>query len=317
MPNRLFALLSTPKPSVALAISAATVKGVAIGSVKSTIQVIGHSAVSLPPGAVEPTAAALNIADGDTVSAAIREVIRNLPKRGRRIGLVVPDCVGKVLFVRFDQVPSNEKELRQLVAWQVKKSLPFPIEDAQFEYVPGQRLSDGGREFIVGVIRRDIVEEYEGVCRAAGVYAGLVDLSAFNVVNVALPKSMDENQDWILVHIMDCYSTVALIRGNNVVLLRTLNATTGDDVVAVIHQSAMFYEDRLKGDGVSRAVLVRSDNSLVDLDAVESRMKEQFNVPVERVGSRRDFLLTGLDVDTVDAFAAPLGLVIRDERLPA
>ena len=65
MPNRLFALLSTPKPSVALAISAAAVRGVAIGSVKSTVQVIGHSAVSLPPGAVEPTAVALNIADGE------------------------------------------------------------------------------------------------------------------------------------------------------------------------------------------------------------------------------------------------------------
>ena len=317
MQNRLFALLSTPRPSVALAISATAVRGVAIGRGKAAVQVIGHSAVSLPPGAVRPTATAVNIADHTTVSAAVKEVMRNLPMRSRRIGLVVPDCVGKVSFLRFDQIPGNAKELRRLVAWQASKALPYPIEDAQLEYVPGQRLSDGGREFIVGVIRRDIVEEYEGVCRGAGVYAGLVDLSGFNVVNVALSKSTDEKQDWILVHIMDCYSTVALIRGNNVVLLRTLNATTGDGVSAAIHQSAMFYEDRLKGHGISRAVMVRGNDSLVDFDAVEIRMKEQFNVPVERVGSRKDFVVAGLDVDTVDAFAAPLGLVIRDERLLA
>ena len=314
MLNGLFSLVSTPKPSVALSISAAAVKAVAIGFVKSKLQVIGHSIVSLPPGAVEPAAAAENIADCAVVAAAVREVIGMLPRRGRRVGLVVPDCVGKVSFLKLGQVPGSAKDLRQLIAWQVSKALPFPIEDAQLEYVPGQQLADGGREFIVGVIRRDIVEEYEGVCRAGGVYAGLVDLSVFNVVNVASLKEMDEAQDWILVHMTDCYSTVTLVRGNNVVLIRTLNTTTGDDVAVSIHQSAMFYEDRLKGHGISRVVLVRNDDALVDSDIVESRMKTEFNVPVERLGSTDDFAFEGLDVDTVGAFAGPLGLTLRGQR---
>tara|TARA_B100001123_G_scaffold446424_2_gene600878 strand:- start:35815 stop:36768 length:954 start_codon:yes stop_codon:yes gene_type:complete len=315
MSNGLFSLVSTPRPSLALGISAATVRGVAVGSVKSIPQVIGHSAVSLPQGAVEPGAAAVNITDGAVVSAAIREAIGKLPRKGRRVGLVVPDCVGKVSFLRLDHVPGSSKELRRLIAWQVSKALPFPIEDAQLEYAPGQQLADGGREFIVGVIRRDIVEEYERVCREGGVYAGLVDLSAFNVVNMATPNATDENGDWILVHIMDCYSTVALVRGANVVLLRTLNATTADDVSASIHQSVMFYEDRLKGDGISRAVLVQSDDSIVDSDVIARRMKAQFNFPVERLGSRGDFVFEGVEVDAVEALAGPVGLLLREGRL--
>ena len=317
MSSGLFALVSTPRPSLALGISATTVRGVAVGSVRSRLQVIGHSAVSLPPGAVEPSAAAVNITDGTIVSAAIREAIKKLPRRGRRVGLVLPDCVGKVSFLKLDHVPGSEKELRRLIAWQVSKALPFPIEDAQLEYVPGQQLADGGREFIVGVIRRDIVEEYEEVCREGGVYPGLVDLSAFNVVNMAAPNTTDENEDWILVHIMERHSTVALVRGTNVVLLRTLNATRADDVSASVHQSLMFYEDRLKGNGISRAVLVQSDDSVVDSDVIASRLKAQVNVPIERLGSRDDFVFEGVDIDAVAALAGPMGLLLREERLSA
>ena len=315
MSNSLFAIVSTPRPSVALAISAAAVKGVAIASVESKVRVIGHATVSLPSGAVEPTATAVNIADSAIVASAVRQVIKELPWKGRRVGLVVPDCVGKVSFLKLDQVPSRTGDLRKLIAWQVNKVLPFPIEEAQLEYFPGQQLPDGGREFVVGIIRRDIVEEYEDVCKTGGVYAGLVDLSVFNVVNVASLKLIDETQDWVLVHIMNGYSTVVFIRGNSVVLLRTLHTATGDDVAASLHQSAMFYEDRLKGHGVSRAVLVRGDEALVDLDLVESRMQTQFNVQVERLGSRDDFAFEGLDMATVGAFAGPLGLMVRDEGL--
>jgi len=317
MSSGLFALVSTPRPSLALGISATAVRGVAVGSVKSRLQVIGHSAVSLPSGAVEPSAAAVNITDGTIVSAAIREAIEKLPWKGRRVGLVLPDCVGKVSFLKLDHVPGSEKELRRLIAWQVSKALPFPIEDAQLEYAPGQQLADGGREFIVGVIRRDIVEEYEGVCREGGVYAGLVDLSAFNVVNMAMPNTTNENEDWILVHIMECHSTVALVRGTNVVLLRTLNATRANDVSASVHQSLMFYEDRLKGNRISRAVLVQSDDSVVDSDGIASRLKAQVNVPIERLGSRGDFVFEGVDIDAVAALAGPVGLLLREERLPA
>ena len=41
----------------------------------------------------------------------------------------------------------------------------------------------------------------------------------------------------------------------------------------------------------------------------------QFNVQVERLGSRDDLAFEGLDMATVGAFAGPLGLMVRDEGL--
>ena len=87
--------------------------------------------------------------------------------------------------VRFEQVPKRAQDLDQLVRWQVRKSAPFAIEDAQVSYVPGVRASDG-QEFIVSLARRDVVREYESLCAEAGAHAGLIDLATFNVINAVL-----------------------------------------------------------------------------------------------------------------------------------
>ena len=78
MSNSLFAIVATPRPSVALAISAAAVKGVAIASVESKVRVIGHATVSLPSGAVEPTATTVNIAASAIVASAVRQVVKEV-----------------------------------------------------------------------------------------------------------------------------------------------------------------------------------------------------------------------------------------------
>ena len=45
---------------------------------------------------------------------------------------------------------------------------------------------DGSTILVVTAMRRDIVQEYEAVCAAAGLHAGTIDLATFNVVNLAL-----------------------------------------------------------------------------------------------------------------------------------
>ena len=99
--------------------------------------------------------------------------------------LVVPDTIAKVSLLRFEKVPARAADLAALVSWQVRKSAPFPADQAQLSYVPGAEV-DGAREFVVTMARRDIVTEYEAVCQDAGVHTGVVDLATFNLVNAVL-----------------------------------------------------------------------------------------------------------------------------------
>ena len=174
--------------------------------------------------------------------------------RPRRIGLVVPDAIAKVSLVRFEQVPARSTDLDQLVRWQVRKSAPFPIEEAQVSFVPALRHADG-QEFLVSLARRNVIHEYEALCAEAGAYAGLVDLATFNVVNLLLAGSAPPADDWLLVNVAADSASIALLRGPHVIFFRNRANDTEGTLADLVHQTAMYYEDRLQGAGFSRVVL--------------------------------------------------------------
>jgi Tfp pilus assembly PilM family ATPase len=121
------------------------------------------------------------------VRCAWRSIV--LGTRPARVALVIPDLATKVSLIKFDQVPAKRDDLDQLVRWQMRKSAPFSIEESCVTYTPGMREASGSAEFVVVLARRGVIEEYEKVCADAGVYAGLVDLSTFSVVNLFLASS--------------------------------------------------------------------------------------------------------------------------------
>jgi Tfp pilus assembly PilM family ATPase len=152
-----------------------------------------------------------------------------------------------VSVVRFESIPARTADLDELVRWQIKKTTPFPLDDAVIAYSPGQKV-DGGGEFVVTVARRDVLAQYEQVCAMAGAHAGVVDLATFNVVNVVLASGRAPSGDWLLVHAADAYVSLAVLRDGQMIFYRTRGDDTEDGSVAdLVHQTAMYYEDRLGG----------------------------------------------------------------------
>ena len=68
----------------------------------------------------------------------------------------------------------------------MRKAAPFKPEDAQISWVPAAPIAGGGREYLVTLARRDIIESYMKACADAGAAAGLVDLASLNLINAAL-----------------------------------------------------------------------------------------------------------------------------------
>ena len=309
-------LFSTPGPTVAVEVAPAHVTAVAVTWAKGAPQVLSHSRVGLPPGAVVPNASAVNIHDRGVVTAALREVLRTLPRRTTRVALAVPDTSSKVSFVHFDTVPGRTTDLERLIAWQVRRSAPFRVEDAQLAYALGAARADGGQEFVVALIRRDIVEEYEGVCKAAGVHAGLLDLTSFNVINAVIAMSPVVRADWLLVYLATGYSTLAIVRGQDLIFFRNRPTQGTEDLVDLVHQTAMYYQDRLDGRGLARAVLVQNaedgQTGGATVETVQGMLEDRLNASVERLGSSRTTAILGVDPAALDLLAGPVGLLIRD-----
>lgn len=306
------AWLETPPPTLALAIDARAVVAVVAqpGSEALAVDAVGTAPV--PAGAVQPSLTGPNILQPAPVAAAVREAVTQVGGRHRRCALVVPDTVARVTLLRFEQLPAQARDLEQLVRFQLRKALPFPVEQAQVAIVPGH--SDAtGHELVVVAAQRDVIEAYEAVCAEAGLHAGTVDVATLNVVNaVLLGDPAAATGDWLLVHVGADYSSLAIVRDGDVIFFRTRPADADEALVDVVHQTRMYFEDRLAGQGFGR-VLLAGGADAAERARLTTELGDRLGIVVQPVrlprGSGRS--ATGSDADADSGLAAPLGLVAR------
>lgn len=277
-------LRSAPPPRVAVELAPGLVSAASLSGRADQPALALQAVEALPAGAIVPSMTGRNIQDPGAVSAALGRVLERVGGP-RRIGLVVPDPIAKVSLVRFERVPDRADDLEQLIRFQLRKSAPFSIDEAQVSWSAGADV-DGSHEFLVTLARRDVVSEYEAVCSAAGAYAGLVDLATFNVINAVLGGRAAPQGDWLLVHAATGYNSIAVLRGQDVVFFRNRGADADDTLADMVHQTAMYYEDRLQGRGFTRVMLSDASTSDGEGDRVRRSLEARLSVPVEAVDAR-------------------------------
>jgi len=315
--SSLLSVREAPAPGVAVEIAAGHVSAAALAWRGGEPVVSAHATEWLSPQAVTPSLTAVNAHDRAAVVGAVASVLDKVGAP-RRVGLIVPDVVAKVSLVKFEHVPPRAYDLEQLVRWQVRKTAPFPIEEAQVSFVRGLSGADG-HEFIVSVARRNVVAEYEGICAEAGAHAGLVDLSTFNVINAVLAAGTAPTADWLLVNIAADSASIAVMRGPHLILFRNRAADTEGTLADLVHQTTMYYEDRLKGGGFARVVLAGATSAgaaqAADVERLRRSLEERVATTVEPIDPRAAAGLTDRITATptlLDTLAPLVGLLLRD-----
>ena len=309
-------LLKAPPPSVAIELTSRRVTVVEVSGAGKGVSVVGYASEALPPEALQPSATGANIPN----AAAVREAIgRALERAGvrsaRRAALVVPDSVARVSLLTFDQWPGKAADAEQLIRWQLKKSTPYPIEEAQVTWTLAHRT--GAATTVAAVVaRRDVIAEYEAVAGAAGVHAGLVDLASFNVMNAVIGAGSASTADWLLVTMAPEGTTLAIGRGADLMFYRHRAAVEQEPLSVLVHQTAMYHEDRLGGTKFSRVWLCGGGIGK-EAEQVRLEIHNRLGVPVEPVDVRAAAELGGritVTTDVLEALAAPVGVLLRDRK---
>jgi hypothetical protein len=318
--NILSPLREASGPSVAVELAASRVSAASLDTRTGRPAVAAYATEPLPSGALVPSLTAANAHDRAAILGALGRVFDRIGGRPRRIALVVPDPVAKVSLVRFEHVPARQQDLDQLVRWQVRKTAPFPIDAAQVSYVPGLRYPEG-QEFVVSIARRDIVQEYEGLCAELGAQAGIVDLVTFNVANAVLAGSGPALSDWLLVNVTAEYASIAILRGEHLIFFRNRGQDADGTLGDLVHQTAMYYEDRLGGGGFDRVVLAGAAAGAagqnVDFDQARRSLEERLGRAAEIVDPRYAAALTdriSAAPALLDALAPLVGLLLREQH---
>jgi Tfp pilus assembly PilM family ATPase len=307
----------TPAPAtVAIEIAAGRVTVAELSGGAANAVVSAFASESIPTSAVVPALTGTNITDLGVVTDALG---RALERAGlgspRRAALVVPDSVARVSLLNFEQLPGRASDLDQLIRWQLRKATPFPIDDAQVSHFKAS--ADGTATTLAAVIaRRDVIAQYEAVTNRLGIHAGVVDLASFNIMNAVIGAGSAPAEDWLLVCLATEATTIAIMRGESLMFYRH---RTGDEepLSALVHQTAMYHEDRLGGTKFARVWLAGA--SLAGGSAAQARREitDRLNVPAEAVDVRP---AAGLPSqvsplpDIMDALAAPVGVLLRERR---
>jgi Tfp pilus assembly PilM family ATPase len=299
--SRLPGFLVSPPPSVGIEIAAERVTAVSLAKDGGGWVIAAHGTERLAPGVVTPALNAINVHDRRALAAALRSAFDKLGTRPRRVALVIPDNAAKLSLLRFEKVPAAS-DLDQLIRWQVRKAAPFKAEDAQISWVPAAPLADGGREYLVTMARRDIVDSYMAACADAGADAGVVDLASLNLINAALASGAGAGAgDWLVVHVAADYATLAIVRERQLIFFRSRQLEGEGDLADVVHQTAMYHEDRLGGKQFARVVLSgAAARGAAAGEGVRRALEERMG---DRVGAAPELL---------DTLAPAVGVVLRE-----
>jgi Tfp pilus assembly PilM family ATPase len=278
--------------------------------------VTAHASEPLAEGQLVPSLTQTNVHDRAGVAGVVARVLAQVGTP-RRVGLVVPDPIAKVSLLTFQDVPARPQDLDQLIRWQIKKASPFPLEEAQVAYEPGASTTEG-QTYVVSAARRDIVQEYESLCADAGAHAGLVDLSTFHVVNAVLAGQGQAPADSLLVNLAPDWVSLTILRGGQVIFFRSRSADGDGTLADLIHQTAMYNEDRLHGTGFGQVLVCGTSLSgrqpAFDLDALTGSLEERLHASVHAIDPRlaMPFLDdTHASWGAFDAWTPVVGLLAR------
>jgi type IV pilus assembly protein PilM len=329
--SRLPSFLTSPPPSVGVEIAADRVTTVSLARQAAGWIVGAHATERLPAGMVTPALNALNVHDARGLAAAVRSAFDKLGSRPRRVALVIPDTAAKVSLLRFEKIPAAG-DLDQLIHWQMRKAAPFKHEDAQLSWVPAAPVPGGGREYLVTLARRDIIESYMTACADAGAAAGVVDLASLNLINAALASGgasstgdpsrasgsphAESRGDWLVVHVAADYATLAIVRDRELIFFRTRQLESEADLADVVHQTAMYHEDRLGGGQFGRVVLSGASTRGAEAgERLRRTLEERVALRVEPLDFRataamRDRINAGTEL--LDTLAPAVGVVLRE-----
>lgn len=210
---------------------------------------------ALPAGAITPSLAARNIEQPQVVIGALKKVIERAGfGQPKRVALVIPDSAARVSLIPLEVIPARPADLDQLIRWHVKKATPFPIEDGVLSFVPAA-VENGNTTFAAVAASRAVIMEYEAIAEGIGADAGLVDVASLSVINSAIATGLAPQGDWLLVCLAPDSTTIAILRGSSLLFHRHRATVDDEPLSALVHQTAMYYEDRLGGTHFQRVVL--------------------------------------------------------------
>jgi Tfp pilus assembly PilM family ATPase len=282
-------------PLVSFEVSSSALTMVRLSREKNRLQLEDFTVTPLEEGEVTISMVEENVTRESYLTEVIRRAAARIgDKKSDRVSVVLSDSTAKVTVLEMVSAPRNRKEMDRLIAWQLKKVTPFPIEEGRVGYhrfgrPVGNAEDDHVIRVLVTIMRTTVLRQYERCFANAGLHAGLVDISTNNLYNLFRDKianGVGGGGDCLLVNcepdglslVMLHGGVPLLYRAKAVVAIRGANDYEYDRVVREIRTSVLYYQEKLGRSELGR-VLIRGTG--FHIRGLRDQLAAEMEAPVE------------------------------------
>jgi hypothetical protein len=203
---------------------------------------------------LRPSSGELNITDETLLLERIRTLVARRSRRLslRPIVLILSDLCVRSRLLELEDVPEPKSERDALIRWRLDKEAFFPMAGTR---VVSQMV--GPKTVLAVVIGEKVLEQYEAVCRAAGLVAVDIDIAGFRLCNLSMPL-VPAQQSAAWLSLLDGGFSLIILRDQRPVFMRTKiqASSTARAVLHDLQNSLVYCRERLGMDDIRRLILV-------------------------------------------------------------
>jgi hypothetical protein len=254
--SNLWNALTVPSiPARSLAVSESQLVLLTLRQRKGEFEPRQSATLSLSPGLVSASFDKPNINDEGSFLDLLNRLAEQANLRPNKVGnlnLALPAGSARSLVVALDSVPASKSELNELLEWKIGRAIGYDVNDLQ---ISARRLGDhlGGAHWLVAVVHRAVLSQYESLLRRPGWKPGLILPRCLSEATWLIRSGFDDDQ--ILVSLNPRGFEVVIVRQGEPIFVREVECLpTGaaQDQAAVLeelenefHRLMIYYCDRL------------------------------------------------------------------------
>ncbi len=241
----------------------------------------------LPELGLAASPSAPNLLKPELYRDALPRVSAAANPRRARTALVIPDYAARMGILDFENFPAKSEEQMTLLRFRLRKSVPFPIDEAQLGYAV--QFQQAGRVEVLAVaIAKPILAEYESIFVDAGYRLGLVLPSSIAALRLC---EHGESGLTLLVKAAGTTISVVLLEKGRVLLVRSLDLTgeepqwqrpAAEVVMPLLQQTFAYCEDQI-GQPAARLLLCGFGP---ETDSLGQLAELEFGIPTAPVRSK-------------------------------
>ncbi len=232
------------KPIIGLDIGSSSIKAVCFKKSKKGLELRAFGMEPLMPQTIVDGA----VMDHSAVVDAIRSLWSRLRIKSKETAVAI---AGHSVIIKKISVPKmTASQLEQQIPHEAEHHIPFATDDVELDYeVVVEENMAGQMEVILVAAKKEVVQDYAGVVRDAGLNPVVVDVAAFSTQN-AFEANYDlaPNETVVLINVGASISNINIVRGTTSLFTRDVtiggNALTEEiqKQLAVTHDEAEAYK---------------------------------------------------------------------------